>query len=413
MENREMLKLAFNYDLLTVMQKIEVFSEALDQTTGKGNDLYEVLWAKSINSEEWLDRRTKFTRSLAVMSMVGYILGLGDRHPSNLMLDQISGRVLHIDFGDCFEVAMNREKFPEKIPFRLTRMLIKAMEVSGVEGSYRSTCERTMVVLRDNRDSLVAMLEAFVYDPLISWRLLSQEPNNENDQTFVADGAIVSNPSHRMSTSLSTGRSVAAAQPTSNVPLKEMKQDTIEEEERFSDRGSTLDLTAAAQNHSMSEFDSGMNNDRKLKLRMYSDIQNMVANMSVNSRIASITGGAKTVSGSISRSRLGRSVRQRQAMSLLGGEAESATGEALNEKALKVIRRVQDKLTGTDFQGDPLCTMEQGQRDTLDVQDQVQRLIVQATSTENLCQLFIGWYVFCILFLLLSYYSFYYLVVFL
>lgn len=103
MENREMLRLANDYDLLTVMQKVEVFSEALDRTTGKGNDLYEVLWTKSTNSEEWLDRRTKFTRSLAVMSMVGYVLGLGDRHPSNLMLDQVSGRILHIDFGDCFE----------------------------------------------------------------------------------------------------------------------------------------------------------------------------------------------------------------------------------------------------------------------------------------------------------------------
>merc|ERR1712045_271296 len=146
-----MLKLCPDYDQLTVMQKIEIFSEALDLTTGKGFDLYEVLWTKSTNSEEWLKRRTKFTRSLAVMSMVGYILGLGDRHPSNLMLDQISGRVLHIDFGDCFEVAMHREKFPEKIPFRLTRMLIKAMEISGIEGSYRKTCEKTMAMLRDNR----------------------------------------------------------------------------------------------------------------------------------------------------------------------------------------------------------------------------------------------------------------------
>jgi FKBP12-rapamycin complex-associated protein len=34
-------------------------------------------------------------------------------------------QVLHIDFGDCFEVATKREKFPEKIPFRLTRMLTK------------------------------------------------------------------------------------------------------------------------------------------------------------------------------------------------------------------------------------------------------------------------------------------------
>lgn len=26
-----------------------------------------------------------------------------------------SGKILHIDFGDCFEASMNREKFPEKV----------------------------------------------------------------------------------------------------------------------------------------------------------------------------------------------------------------------------------------------------------------------------------------------------------
>lgn len=57
-----------------------------------GEDLHKVLWLKSRNSEVWLERRTAYTRSTAVMSMVGYILGLGDRHPSNLMLDRYSGR---------------------------------------------------------------------------------------------------------------------------------------------------------------------------------------------------------------------------------------------------------------------------------------------------------------------------------
>ena len=47
-----------------------------------------MLWLKSRNSEVWLDRRTTYTRSTAVLSMVGYLLGLGDRHPSNLMLDR-------------------------------------------------------------------------------------------------------------------------------------------------------------------------------------------------------------------------------------------------------------------------------------------------------------------------------------
>ena len=56
---------------------------------------------------------------------MGYLLGLGDRHPSNLMLDRYSGKLLHIDFGDCFEASMHREKFPEKVPFRLTRMMVK------------------------------------------------------------------------------------------------------------------------------------------------------------------------------------------------------------------------------------------------------------------------------------------------
>ena len=40
--------------------------------------------------------------------MVGHILGLGDRHPSNIMVERHSGRIVHIDFGDCFEVAQER-----------------------------------------------------------------------------------------------------------------------------------------------------------------------------------------------------------------------------------------------------------------------------------------------------------------
>ena len=165
--------MAPDYENLTLLQKIEVFEYALENTTGQ--DLYRVLWLKSANSEHWLERRATYTRSLAVNSMVGHILGLGDRHPSNLLLERSTGKVVHIDFGDCFEVAIHREKFPEKVPFRLTRMITHAMEVSGIEGSFRNTCEISMQVLRDNKESLMAVLEAFVYDPLINWRLMQTD----------------------------------------------------------------------------------------------------------------------------------------------------------------------------------------------------------------------------------------------
>lgn len=162
---------SLNYDKLPLLQKVEIFRQVLYETTGE--DLAKMLWLKSKTSDVWIERRASFTKSLAVMSMAGYILGLGDRHPSNLMVDRFSGQVVHIDFGDCFEITKHRSKYPEIIPFRLTRMLTNCMEAAGIQGTYKLTSERVMRVLRDNRDSLMAMLEAFVYDPLISWRLLA------------------------------------------------------------------------------------------------------------------------------------------------------------------------------------------------------------------------------------------------
>ena len=80
--------------------------------------------------------------------------------------------------GDCFEITKQRKNFPEIVPFRLTRMMVAGMGHMGIAGPYRLTCERVMRVLRDNRESLVAMLEAFVYDPLISWLFLTHKTNN-------------------------------------------------------------------------------------------------------------------------------------------------------------------------------------------------------------------------------------------
>jgi phosphatidylinositol kinase/protein kinase (PI-3 family) len=335
--------------------------------------------------------------------MVGYILGLGDRHPSNLMLDKLSGRILHIDFGDCFEVAMNRDKYPEKVPFRLTRMLIKAMEVSGIEGSYRSTCERTMTVLRENRDSLVAMLQAFLYDPLISWRLVDLSDNNGSE-----DPANTSTDDDRLAESLMSsahdvvtengildvdvGVPIDVGSRSGVLPITE--GDEEEEEDEMDDMVSPHGIQQRKPSVPVRRRrDFPMSATRARSLQMYSNIQIWAANLGTDERIESITGGdgksgqvAASGTHSIARSRMvERSMRQRELLSILDGDEGLAAEEALNEKALKIIRRIQDKLNGTDFED----RAENGE--SLDVIDQVQRLTVQATSVENLSQLFIGW----------------------
>jgi hypothetical protein len=52
---------------------------------------------------DWLARRTAYTRSVAVCSVAGYVLGLGDRHGGNILLDQGSAECVHIDLGIAFE----------------------------------------------------------------------------------------------------------------------------------------------------------------------------------------------------------------------------------------------------------------------------------------------------------------------
>ena len=292
-EHRIMLQMAPDYDNLTLMQKVEVFGYALDNTTGQ--DLYRVLWLKSKSSESWLDRRTNYTRSLGVMSMVGYILGLGDRHPSNLMLDRVTGKIVHIDFGDCFEVAMHREKYPERVPFRLTRMLTFAMEVSNIEGSFRTTCEHVMRLLRVNKESLMAVLEAFIHDPLLNWRLGNRESPVEP-----------SFPSERR-TSI-----IGAPNPQA--------------ERRPSVMGGDPNTTAERPTSSYRP-------------------------------------------------------RNRASTGAANGNPDPEQKEVQNARALQVLSRVKEKLTGRDFKKEV----------ELEVDDQVEKLLSEATNLENLCQHYIGW----------------------
>lgn len=51
----------------------------------------------------WFAMRLNYTRSVAITSIVGHVLGLGDRHISNILLDNVTGEAVHIDLGISFE----------------------------------------------------------------------------------------------------------------------------------------------------------------------------------------------------------------------------------------------------------------------------------------------------------------------
>eukprot|EP00658_Telonema_sp_P-2_P015333 TRINITY_DN15891_c0_g1_i2.p1 TRINITY_DN15891_c0_g1~~TRINITY_DN15891_c0_g1_i2.p1 ORF type:complete len:643 (-),score=103.52 TRINITY_DN15891_c0_g1_i2:32-1960(-) len=121
-------------------------------------------------TQQWLEARSRYALSTAAVSMVGYFLGLGDRHLSNIMIDYRSGEVVHIDFGIAFDKG-TLLKIPETVPFRMTRDVIDGFGIQGASGEFKSGCEMITRVMRDRRVLLQTVLEAFIYDPLVKWSL--------------------------------------------------------------------------------------------------------------------------------------------------------------------------------------------------------------------------------------------------
>lgn len=78
---------------------------------------------------------------------------------------------------------------------------------------------------------------------------------------------------------------------------------------------------------------------------------------------------------------IGHSFARRRSSLLDANNEQNEPREVQNARAVQVLSRVKEKLTGHDFKAN----------EELSVGDQVDKLLVQATSVENLCQHYIGW----------------------
>ncbi|KEP65657.1 UNVERIFIED_CONTAM: FATC domain-containing protein [Hammondia hammondi] len=135
------------------------------------------------SADVWYEKRQRYRRTLAVSSMVSYIIGLGDRHTNNILLDVASGDLIHIDFGVVFEQG-KLLAIPELVPFRLTRDLVDGLGCLGVAGCFKRDCETTMEVLRRVSPLVVSIVEVLLFDPLYRWCLDPRRILQESDKSL-------------------------------------------------------------------------------------------------------------------------------------------------------------------------------------------------------------------------------------
>ncbi|KAI9734490.1 MAG: Serine/threonine-protein kinase tel1 [Claussenomyces sp. TS43310] len=156
-------------DVMT--QKLEIRVKAYRAVAEKFHPVMRYFFMEKFHDpDDWFAKRLAYTRSTAAISILGHVLGLGDRHGHNILLDETTGEVVHIDLGVAFEMGRVLP-VPELVPFRLTRDIVDGMGMTKTEGVYRRCCEFTLEALRKESYSIMAILDVLRYDPLYSWSI--------------------------------------------------------------------------------------------------------------------------------------------------------------------------------------------------------------------------------------------------
>ncbi|VDM32073.1 unnamed protein product [Hydatigera taeniaeformis] len=134
------------------------------------------LWAASPNMSAWWQASQTFASSLGITSAFGYLIGLGDRHLDNLLIDLTTGTLIHIDFNVCFDEGRSL-RVPELVPFRFTRILRHPLGplcdpssiASGGGGTFGANFLETLSTCASIQELFRIQLQSFAIDPLTDW----------------------------------------------------------------------------------------------------------------------------------------------------------------------------------------------------------------------------------------------------
>uniref|UniRef100_A0A8C4UGT6 DNA-dependent protein kinase catalytic subunit n=1 Tax=Falco tinnunculus TaxID=100819 RepID=A0A8C4UGT6_FALTI len=128
----------------------------------------------STSPEAFLSLRSHFASSHALMCISHWILGIGDRHLLNFMINKETGGMVGIDFGHAFGSATQFLNVPELMPFRLTRQFVNLMMPVKEWGLIYSVMVHALRAYRSNPDLIISTMDVFVKEPSLDWKNFEQ-----------------------------------------------------------------------------------------------------------------------------------------------------------------------------------------------------------------------------------------------
>ena len=139
------------------------------QALAPRNLLGRGILAHAAGAESFLAMRATFASSLAALTVAQYVLGIGDRHLDNFMIEPATGRAIAIDFGMAFGHATYMLPVPELMAVRLTAQMTSFLQPLDTSVLLKAAMQHTLGALRHKRDDLLRLMEVFVAEPLLDW----------------------------------------------------------------------------------------------------------------------------------------------------------------------------------------------------------------------------------------------------
>jgi phosphatidylinositol 3-kinase len=162
--------LDFNFTTYNVLatSKADGFVEFVPNSTPiqdilQRNDDQIAPFIRENSNNDYDKRLDHFITSCAGYCVVTYILGIGDRHLENLLMDK-QGKLFHIDFG----YILGKDPKPLPPPMKLCKQMVEAMGGKNSKGyeEFKKKCVDAYLCLRTNTRIIVNMFYLMIHSGL-------------------------------------------------------------------------------------------------------------------------------------------------------------------------------------------------------------------------------------------------------
>jgi len=146
------------------------------------NDDQITPFLREISTNDYDKTLDNFISSCAGYCVVTYILGIGDRHLENLLIDK-NGKLFHIDFG--FILGKDPKPFPP--PMKLCKQMVEGMGGKNSKGyeEFKKKCVDAYLCLRTNARIIVNMFYLMIHSGINQLSENSEIALNKLHEKFV------------------------------------------------------------------------------------------------------------------------------------------------------------------------------------------------------------------------------------